>query len=443
MRSLLRTACLLVALALVAAACGGDDGQATAGPVVKVLMIGYPDKDSLDPATGNKVPGIQRLEKDFNADHPEIKLDIVNIPWGTGSTGYAPKTEAMMKAKEACLYEMPAAQDYGRRGQLVNLDTLIDKDKSFKNIWGTQLDDARSWGPDNPKSLWYIPNNTGERVIHWDAQLFKDYGVEPLSQTPTLDEIATKAAKLTGTDPVTGEKTYGYWYQGKYAVWQFMAIGHALGANWGKVNDDGSLTVTWDSPQYLEALKWFVKMAKYAPKGALAAEGMPQGFPTNKNVVAIMPEGEPGYFLLPLIASKDVQQRIRTSYNLVGPDGRGGLASNSPLAMAASCKTKDAAWKVLKWLAGSPESQQYYFESIGRLPVVANAEKAVPKVAALPDGEVILKQPSKAEAVYPWAAEQPRWAMQSALEAVLAGKITPEAALKRAQKETDDWLAKQ
>jgi multiple sugar transport system substrate-binding protein len=447
MRSVLRIACLLSAAALVATACnsGGEpEGKVAAdAPVVKVLMIGYPDKDGLDPTTGNKVPGIGKLEEEFAAANSDVKLDIVNIPWGSGATGYAPKTEAMIKTGEACLYEMPAAADYGRRGALVNLDTLIEKDTSFKNVWGSQLDDARSWGPDDPKSLWYIPNNTGERVIHWDAKLFKDFGVEPLSQEPTLEEIEEKAAKLTGKNPVTGEDTYGYWYQGKYAVWQFMAIAHALGANWGASNPDGTLTIKWDTPEYLRALEWFATMAKYAPKGALAAEGMPQGFPTDKNVVAIIPEGEPGYFLQALISTPDIQDRFRVSYNLKGPDGRGGLSSLSPLAMAEKCKNKDAAWKALKWLASSPESQQYYFDSIGRLPVVEGAEEIIPKVAELPDGEVILNQPQVAEASYPWAAEEPRWAMQAALEGVLAGKLTPEQALQRAQKETDDWLAKQ
>src|SRR5262249_21953107 len=137
--------------------------------------------------------------------------------------------EAMMQANEACLYEMPAAPAYGKRGMLVDLNTLIAGDKDFKNVWGKQLDLAKSPGPDGTPALFYIPNNTGERVVHWDAKLFKDFGVEPLSQSPTLDEIAAKAPKLTGKDPVTGEQTYGYWYQGKYAVWQFLAIAHAMG----------------------------------------------------------------------------------------------------------------------------------------------------------------------------------------------------------------------
>jgi multiple sugar transport system substrate-binding protein len=442
MRSLLRNVLLLTTTALLAVAPVGQLAAAD-NPEVKVLMIGYPDQDSVDPVTGAPIPGIDNLKAAFAAAHPEINLNIISIPWGSGATAYGAKTEAMVQANEACLYEMPAAAGYGRRGSLVDLDTMIAADKDFQNVWGPQLELGRSWGPDNPKSLFYIPNNTGERVIHWDAKIFEDFGVEPLSEQPTLDEIAEKAAKLTGTDPVTGEQTYGYWYQGKYAVWQFMAISHALGANWGSVDDKGVMSINWDTPEYLAALKWFVDMAKYAPSGALGGDGMPQGFLTDQNVVAIIPEGEAGYFVQPMLAQPDLADRTRTSFNLKGPDGMGGLSSVSPITMAATCDQKEAAWTVLKWLAGDPEAQKYYFEASGRLPVIEGGEKAVPQVAALKDGKVILGQPLTAEALYPWAAEQPRWALQTALEGALAGTITPEDALKQAQAETDEWLKQQ
>jgi ABC-type glycerol-3-phosphate transport system substrate-binding protein len=224
----------------------------------------------------------------------------------------------MVNANEACLYEMPAAPSYARKGKLVNLDTMVKNDPGFKNVWGNQVETSRSMGPDKTMGLYYLPNNTGERVINWDAKLFKDYGVDPLSTNPTLQEIEEKAAKLTGTDPVTKQQTYGYWYQGKYAVWQFMAIGHAFGANWGSVKSDGSLAVNWNTPQYLTALQWFVKMSKYAPKGALAGDGMPQGFLSDQNTVAIIPEGEQGYFVSQEVAQPSLAERFRTSYNLTG-----------------------------------------------------------------------------------------------------------------------------
>jgi multiple sugar transport system substrate-binding protein len=438
--SLMRNLCLLSTTMLTAAALAVP---VLAQEQVTVLTIGYPDEDTTDAITGATAPGIGKLEAAFEAAHPEIDLVITNIPWGSGATGYAPKTEAMMQANEACLYEMPGAAGYARRGMLQNLKPLIEADAGFENLWGPQLETLRIWGPDDPEGLYYIPNNTGERVIHWDAVLFEHHGVEPLSKNPTLDEIAEKAKALTGTDPVTGQQTYGYWYQGKYAVWQFLTIAHAMGADWGEVGADGKMAISWNTPEYLQALEWFVDMSRYAPAGALAADAMPQGFLSDENVVAIIPEGEQGYFIQPLIADAELQKRFRSSFNLRGADGVGGVNTVSPLAMAASCPNKDVAWTALKWLAGSPEAQRYYFESNGRLPAASTGAEALPQIAAFPDGEVVLTQPQYAEAPYPWAAEQPRWALQAALEGALAGTLSPADALAQAQKETDAWLTQQ
>ncbi len=437
LRNLLLLSTTLAGLPLAAPAVAQDK------PVVKVLIIGYPDDDGTDPVTGAAIPGTGHLHDAFEKAHPDIDLQIINIPWGEGSTAYTAKTEAMIQGNEACLYEMPAAPAYGKQGKLVDLDTLIAKDKDFKNVWGKQLDLARSFGPSDPHSLFYIPDNTGERVVQWDAKLFQDWGVEPLSQHPTLDEVAAKAPKLTGKDPVTGQQTYGFWYQGKYAVWQFLAIAHAMGGSWGSIDDKGNMSIDWNTPTFVKALHWFVDMAKYAPQGALAGDGMPQGFLTDQNAVAIIPEGEAGYFLQPDVAKPELNDRFRVSFNFKGPDGLGGLSSNSPLAMAASCDNQDVAWTALKWLAGSPEAEAWYFESNGRLPVIEDASVALPQIAKLKDGDVILQQPLTAEAVYPWASSQPRWSLQTALEAALAGTMTPEDALKQAQAETADWLKQQ
>src|SRR5690349_5131177 len=74
---------------------------------VTVVTIGYPDTDQTDPVTGAKQPGIASLQTAFKKDNPDIDLKVVNIPWGSGSTSYTAKTDAMLKANQACLYEMP------------------------------------------------------------------------------------------------------------------------------------------------------------------------------------------------------------------------------------------------------------------------------------------------------------------------------------------------
>ncbi|MBX3029768.1 MAG: extracellular solute-binding protein [Chloroflexi bacterium] len=418
-----------------------DLGPATGE--VSVLMIGWSDQDGIDASTGKPTVGIGHLETLFEAKHPDIDLKIINIPWGSGSTGYGPKTESMVQANEACIYDMPASFDYAKRGLLQDLDVLIAQDASFEDIWeGNFLENSKGWTPENANATIFLPGYSGVRVTHWDAQLFEDWGVEPLSANPTVEEITEKAAAMTGINPVTGEQNYGYWYQGQYLSWQFQSLAHALGANWGTVNEDGTWTITWDTPEYLAAVHKLLELAQYAPEGALAADAMPQGFLTDQNVVAIIPEGEPGYFIQELINGTDEQRaRFRTSYNLRGPDGLGGLSTPGMYTMAASCPNKLAAWEVLKFLTSDPDVQRYYFAEGGNLPTIIGGAELMPELAVLPDAEIIATEPAFEEPRYPWAASTPRWALQTALQAALAGTMTPEDALKQAQAETDAWLA--
>jgi multiple sugar transport system substrate-binding protein len=174
MRPPIRTLLLLSTAALSVMALGSAVPSIAADKQqVTFLTIGYPDKDTTDAATNAVAPGIDKLEAAFEAANPDIDLVINNIPWGDGATGYAPKTEAMIQANQACLYEMPGAASYAKRGMLANLDELIAADKDFKNVWGAQLTTDKVWGPDG-QHLYYIPNNTGERVFNWDATIFAD-----------------------------------------------------------------------------------------------------------------------------------------------------------------------------------------------------------------------------------------------------------------------------
>jgi ABC-type glycerol-3-phosphate transport system substrate-binding protein len=97
----------------------------------------------------------------------------------------------------------------------------------------------------------------------------------------------------------------------------------------------------------------------------------------------------------------------------------------------------------MKWLAGSPESQKYNFDSGGNLPVIEGAAGSIPALGALIDADAILNQNAFAEIRYPWASSQPRFSLQAAIEAALAGTLSPKAALEQAQAETVDWLAQQ
>src|SRR6185312_8741439 len=95
----------ILAVTSVAASSAKTSGSGQS--VVKVMTIGYPDKDTKDAVSGATLPGIGQLQAAFDKANPSIDLQIINIPWGSGASSYTAKTQAMINGNDACLYEMP------------------------------------------------------------------------------------------------------------------------------------------------------------------------------------------------------------------------------------------------------------------------------------------------------------------------------------------------
>src|SRR5687767_4595150 len=89
---LLIAICTLLMIGCTPEATPTQEAEATqvdslASGEVKVLLIGKPDEDGIDPLTGAPIPGVGQLETMFETAYPNIDLQITNIPWGSGATG--------------------------------------------------------------------------------------------------------------------------------------------------------------------------------------------------------------------------------------------------------------------------------------------------------------------------------------------------------------------
>jgi len=80
---------LLLAAATLLAAVPLSSTLAAAKTQVTILTVGYPDEDTTDAVAGATAPGIKHLVDAFAAANPDIDLQVTNIPWGSGATGYA------------------------------------------------------------------------------------------------------------------------------------------------------------------------------------------------------------------------------------------------------------------------------------------------------------------------------------------------------------------
>jgi multiple sugar transport system substrate-binding protein len=439
------TMMLLVSFALVGCVPKSNSSSSTsktegkwAGQKIKVQMIGdFAMDDKTDPVSGETAKGVKVLKKEFEKQHPGATVDFVLMPW----EGYTEKTQAMITSDEADVYQMPGVADFAPQGVLEPLQPWIEKDKEFSlDIFiDNQVDGWKALGPDSKElDIFGLPFLGDTRFIAFDKKLFDDWGVEYPSENPTMEEIAEKAKKMTGKNPKTGEQNYGIWFRGDWSS-AFTLVDLAEGQNgtWGTGFAWDEVKFNFESPEMLNGLNWLLEMQNYAPKGIVSNQGNEKWLSKDNNIAIMLNQG-PGDTVKPAYA-QGLGDRIGIVNEFKNDEGRGGLFAGSPITIAKNSKNKELAWEWVKF-ATSDFVQKYVFEEYGAIPAVKSATEwdSVKEMPLMLPVFNAMETPMTPR--YPWGSSQPRFILTSEIEAALTEKRSAEDALKKAQKESTEWV---
>lgn len=445
----------IMSLLLVLAACGGGSGMEDdsdddasgddeskedgewAGQKIKVMLIGEHEMEpSTDPKTGEEKPGIKELKKEFEDEHPGAKVDFVVAPW----EGYAEKTQALITSGGADVFQLPGLADYAAQGVLEPLESYIEDDNYDldKYIEG-QINGWKSLGPDDDdEKIYGLPEEGDTRVTVYDKELFEQWGVEELSDEPTMDEILEKAKKMTGKNPETGEKNYGIWFRGDYdSAFTLVNAAESQDGQWGSGYDWDEVEFDFDSNEMKKGMEWLKDLSEYAPDGILSDQGDEQWL-TEDNNVAIELEQSPAETLRDATAT-GTEDRFGITDDFSGSDGIGGMFGGSPISMAEDSDNKELAWEFIKF-ASSDFYQKYLWEESKILPVT----KSAAELDYIKDYTMAVDSTEAMENSwtprYPWASSQPRDILTNSIESVLSDEKEVDEALDGAQKDSTDWL---
>ncbi|WP_249305765.1 ABC transporter substrate-binding protein [Lederbergia citrea] len=445
--TLLTLVCMLV-LMIALVGCnksesGGNNSESAngdwKGQTLKVQMIGNFSMDSgTDPVTGEKVKGLDELKKEFEKNYPGAKVEFIIMPW----EGYVEKTQAMLTSGEADVYQMPGIADFAAQGLMEPLQPYIDGDSQFDlDIFiDNQVNGWKALGPDdNELQIFGLPFLGDARFIVYDKQLFDEWGVDYLSDNPTMEEVMDKAKQMTGTNPKTGEKNYGVYFRGDWSS-AFTLVNLAEGQNgkWGEGFAWDEVKFNFNSPEMLTGLNWLLEMKKYAPEGIMSNQGNEKWLTKDNNIAILLNQG-PGDLVKQTYA-QGLEDRIAVVQEFKNDEGVGSLFAGSPIAIAKNSKNKELAWEWMKFATGD-FAQKFIFEEQGLMPAVKSAFgwDSVKEVDHLMN-PIFKAMSTPYTPRYPWGSSQPRFILQSEIEAALTGKRSAEDALNRAQAESTDWV---
>lgn len=405
--------------------------------IIKVQLIGNWAMDTtIDPITGQKRKGVDVLKKEFEKRYPGATVEFVFIGWDS----YNQKTQGMLIVGECDIYQVPSIATYASQGLLEPLQSFIKRDKFDLNIYiKGQVDGWKAMGPDDKElQIYGLPVLGDTRVIMYDTKIFDDWGVEYLSEVPSLKEIEEKAAIMTGTNPITGEKNYGFTWKGKDAADSIVNIAELKGGTWGNGFKLNELKFQFNSQEFIEAANWLFNMKQYAPEGVVTDQGM-EKWGTADNNIAIHLREYPGDVInfdkLPGVKSRYKVSRLFINKNR----GMGGVFVGSPFAIGENSENKDLAWEFLKFTS-SDFYQQFIYEEYQQVPCIKSAFewesiKKSPNMIVLLDGMKYLWTPR-----YPYRAAQPRYILTDAVDRIMLGDANVDEALNDAQKEAEDWV---
>lgn len=401
---------------------------------VKAMMIGFQMSDWIDPVTGTTFNGFSRMVEKFNKEHPNIELKFTSIPWGALIGPYAKTLSALLGGTADVIQTRIV---YIQTGQFEPLDEYIEKENyDLDKLIARSVEVTRQKvAGDKEAHQYMLPIYADARLIAYDKKIFDDYGVAYLSHKPTMDELREKGIKLTGTNPVTGEKTYGLWFEGNYSAWGFLTYVRAFGGTPILENDRPDFT----SDASLKALRWLYELREkeVIPAKCAAISGDPPGWLSKDNRYAIRLES--GLAIPFLAKERGLVERFGVSLNVVNKWGYAGLlgASDVPAGMAKLSKNKDAAWEVLKWLL-SEEVQRFRFDNNRVFPVLEKEISQWMKEDNLPYADVIGEQMKLGDPLignYSKVITEGRMVIRSTISKLLALDITPEEAAEVIQQE--------
>ncbi|ALC81510.1 MULTISPECIES: ABC transporter substrate-binding protein [Bacillus] len=433
--------CLMV-FALFLSGCNSDEGSTKETPegdglkgTLKVQILGdIKLDDATNPTTGKRSKGLHVIRDEFQKQHPEAKIEFINVPWDN----YVPKTQAMISSGEADVYQMPGITDFASQGLLEPLEPFIEKDKFDLGVYiDNQMDGWKTMGPDDEELKTYgLPVFGDTRFIYFDKKLFDDWGVEYLSENPTLEEIAEKAKKMTGKNPKTGEENYGVYFMGNHStLFTLLNAVEGQNATWGSGFKFKDMKFQFNSPEMEKGLNWLLDLKQYAPKGLVSAQGSEKWLTKDNNIAIMLNQGPDGK----LDFAEKLDGRLGIVDEFKNSEGVGGMFAGSPFAIAKNSKNKELAWEFLKFTS-SDFYQKFMWEEHGVLPVVKSSlEWDSVKNSPLTTAAIkTLATPIAPR--YPWASSQPRFILQSKIEGALTGELTAKEALEQAQTESEDWL---
>lgn len=323
-----------------------------------------------DIVTGISRPGYNTVIERWNELYPNVALEIETIPWDNWKA--ACQTAALSGDVDIILHgsSITAISE--------PLTEYLEKDPEIKDAVGMMA--MRKDAELAPLSE-YVPYGLTITVnpvmVVLDKEILEHYNVEiPDYKTWTLEDITEIAKATTGTDPVTGEQTYGMSMIGaasanKNYIWASRAMNNVI-YEWGETLADTK--VNFDNEVTREVLNYLTELSKYASPDYMEGLDLGNAYTAENNLAMIIIEDVYSAYNTIKAAGLEDKYMILALPPISGGEFDGITSSHMGdwnMSICKSSQQKDLAWEFLKFMVTDEVVQQWILDTFS---IPANKE---------------------------------------------------------------------
>lgn len=303
------------------------------------------------------------LAEEFMKQHPDIKVEF-----RYGTLEQATVMIASGIGPDIVNGAASGFTNLGRAGAFIDLNPLMDRDgidfMADETYWPPQWEAYEYMG-----RHFALPQYLGTTALFYNADMFADAGLvdpDPNIETNTMDWEELEAISKRLTRDHSGDGVIDVW--GFHKALRTNRVGYWLKAAGAEYYGNEERTVSaLDTPEAMRALEFLQELRWQA--GVLAPPGVTPRFLQGEAAIA-----EEGSWTLVnyLGLGSDGYPKVSFGWNLMpaplGPSGqRGALATIDGYAINRNTQHVDAAWELLKFLAG-PEANAIKAKYLGLQP---------------------------------------------------------------------------
>lgn len=383
--------------------------------------------------------GVRRIIGMFNSVYPDIKVTETFVAWGDIWTKNIAAVAAGSGMPDVIVEDRPQLFVRAQNKVEISLAELCKRDGvDGKAFWPFTWKEATVNG--EPYGL---PYETDIRVLFTNQYLLKEAGLDPEKPPKNWDELFAYADKIDKKGPDGKLACVAFW-----PTFGNVGLDHWIWNNGGEYTDkDGNPTL--NSKEAVEALTWMKKWADRYGKANWDAfqgtfgQGNQDGFMSSRVAMKVDIAGYMSFINFYDPRTPDKQRLLWSASPIPCAPGKkpASLSGGFALSIPRGAKAIEPAWEFIKY--ATFEGQSSWARDTFAMPTIEKVAREDPVLNADPHWKFFVEamaygRPAFTHPYYPSMLE----VLGPALDAVWAGKMTPQQALDEAQKKAEAEIAK-